>query len=59
LGVDAVWLSPIFLSPMADFGYGADTAIDPLFGTMDDFDELLATAHALGLRLLDWAQSHQ
>lgn len=54
LGVDAIWLSPIFASPMADFGYDvADyTAIDPLFGTMADFDALLAAAHEHGLKLL-------
>ena len=48
LGVDALWISPIFPSPMADFGYDvADyCAIDPLFGTMADFDRLLAAAHA-------------
>ena len=46
LGVDAVWLSPIFTSPMADFGYDvADyIGIDPLFGTMADFDEAMTTA---------------
>ena len=44
LGIDAVWLSPIFPSPMADFGYDISdyTGIDPLFGTMDDFDALVA-----------------
>jgi len=54
LGVDAVWLSPIFRSPMADFGYDiADyTDIDPLFGTLADFDRLLAAMHQRGLRLL-------
>jgi alpha-glucosidase len=54
LGVDAVWLSPIFASPMADFGYDICdyTAIDPLFGTMEDFDALLAEAHGHGLKLL-------
>jgi alpha-glucosidase len=54
LGVDAIWLSPIFPSPMADFGYDvADyTGVDPLFGTLDDFDRLLAEAHARGVRLL-------
>src|SRR5687767_9400984 len=43
LGIDAIWLSPIYLSPMADFGYDiADyTAIDPQFGTLDDFDALV------------------
>ena len=48
LGVDAVWLSPIYPSPMADFGYDISdyTGIDPLFGTLADFDALLAAAHA-------------
>src|SRR5215813_10951881 len=61
LGVDAIWLSPIFVSPMADFGYDiADyTAIDPLFGTLADFDRLLAAAHAHGLKLiLDLVPNH-
>ena len=54
LGVDAVWLSPIFPSPMADFGYDISdyTGIDPVFGTLDDFDALLEAAHGLGLKLL-------
>src|SRR6058998_1656788 len=54
LGVDAVWLSPIFPSPMADFGYDICnyTDIDPLFGTLADFQELLDAAHANGLKLL-------
>jgi alpha-glucosidase len=54
LGVDAIWISPIFTSPMKDFGYDVSDyrAIDPLFGTMDDFDALLAAAHECGLRLL-------
>jgi alpha-glucosidase len=54
LGVDAIWLSPIFPSPMADFGYDVSdyTGIDPLFGTMADFDALLAAAHQHGLKLL-------
>ncbi|HJU14857.1 MAG TPA: alpha-amylase family glycosyl hydrolase [Stellaceae bacterium] len=54
LGVDAIWLSPIFPSPMADFGYDVSdyTGIDPLFGTLDDFDALLAAAHARGIKLL-------
>jgi alpha-glucosidase len=61
LGVDAIWLSPIFPSPMADFGY--DVAeycdVDPLFGTLADFDELLAAAHARGLKvMLDWVPNH-
>ncbi len=61
LGVDAVWVSPIYPSPMADFGYDvADyTGVDPLFGTMADFDALLAAAHAKGLRLiLDFVPNH-
>ena len=61
LGVDAIWLSPIFLSPMADFGYDVAgyTEIDPLFGTVDDLDELIATLHDQGLRLLlDWVPNH-
>ncbi len=61
LGVDALWLSPIFVSPMADFGYDISdyTAIDPLFGSMDDFDALLAAAHALGMKvLLDFVPNH-
>src|SRR6202049_3084711 len=54
LGVDAIWLSPIFPSPMADFGYDiADyTGVDPLFGTMEDFDALVKAAHAAGLKII-------
>lgn len=54
LGVDAVWLSPFYPSPMADFGYDvADYCeVDPLFGTLADFDELLEGAHRRGIRLL-------
>src|SRR5262245_22141842 len=61
LGVDAVWLSPIFPSPMADFGYDiADyTGIDPIFGTLPDFDALAAVAHDLGLKvILDLVPNH-
>jgi len=61
LGVDAIWLSPIFRSPMADFGYDvADyEGIDPLFGDLTDFEELLAGAHAKGIRvLLDLVPNH-
>ncbi len=61
LGVDAVWLSPIFRSPMADFGYDiADyTGIDPLFGTMADFDALVSAAHRSGLKIiLDLVPNH-
>jgi alpha-glucosidase len=61
LGVDAVWLSPFFRSPMADFGYDvADHCdVDPLFGTLADFDDLVARAHELGIRvLIDWVPNH-
>ena len=54
LGVDALWLSPIFPSPMADFGYDISdyTGVDPLFGSLEDFDRLLSASHAKGLKLL-------
>ena len=61
LGVEAMWISPIFLSPMADFGYDvADyRAVDPIFGSLADFDRLLAAAHAKGLRIiLDFVPNH-
>jgi alpha-glucosidase len=61
LGVDAIWLSPFFTSPMADFGYDiADyRAVDPVFGTLADFDALVARAHALGLKvIIDQVYSH-
>jgi glycosidase len=54
LGVDALWLSPIHPSPLADMGYDvADyTAVDPAYGTLEGFDSLLAAVHARGLKLL-------
>src|SRR3546814_17076498 len=61
LGVDAIWISPIYPSPMADFGYDvADyCGIDPRFGTLEDFDALLAAAHQRGLKLLlDFVPNH-
>jgi alpha-glucosidase len=61
LGVDALWLSPIFRSPMADFGYDvADYRdVDPLFGTREELDALVADAHARGIRvILDWVPNH-
>jgi alpha-glucosidase len=61
LGVDAIWLSPIFPSPMADFGYDISdyTGIDPLFGRIEDFDALISAVHASGLKLiLDLVPNH-
>jgi alpha-glucosidase len=61
LGVTAVWLSPIFPSPMADFGYDVSDYcdVDPIFGTLEEFDALLAACHERGLRLiLDWIPNH-
>ena len=61
LGIDAVWLSPIFPSPMADFGYDISdyTDIDPLFGTLEDFDALVRAAHSNGLKIiLDLVPNH-
>ena len=61
LGVDAVWLSPIYPSPMADFGYDVSDYcdVDPIFGTLADFDSLLAAVHERGLRLiLDYVPNH-
>ncbi len=61
LGVDAIWISPFFTSPMKDFGYDvADyRAVDPIFGTLADFDALIVRAHALGLKvLIDQVYAH-
>ena len=61
LGVNVIWLSPIYRSPMADFGYDiADYCdIDPVFGTLQDFDDLVEAAHARNLKvLLDWVPNH-
>ncbi|XP_036212683.2 maltase A2 [Bactrocera oleae] len=61
IGVTATWLSPIFESPMADMGYDVTnfTKVDPLFGTMEDFDAMLAKAHELGLKIiLDFVPNH-
>jgi alpha-glucosidase len=61
LGVDALWLSPVFRSPMKDGGYDVSDyrGVDPLFGSLAELDALLADAHARGLRvLLDWVPNH-
>ncbi len=61
LGVGALWLSPFYRSPMADFGYDVSDYedVDPVFGTLADFDALLAAAHVRGLRVLvDWVPNH-
>lgn len=61
LGVDAIWISPCFPSPMKDFGYDVSDYcdIDPMFGTLADFDALLEAAHAREIRiLLDWVPNH-
>lgn len=61
LGVDAIWISPFFTSPMDDFGYDvADyRGIDPSFGDFDDFDCIIERAHALGLKvIIDQVYSH-
>jgi alpha-glucosidase len=61
LGADAVWISPIFPSPMADFGYDVSDycGVHPDFGTLADFDALVAAAHARGLKvILDYVPNH-
>ena len=54
LGVDAIWFSPLYASPMKDYGYDISDyrAINPLFGTMEDFDRLLEERHKRGLRVI-------
>ena len=61
LGIGAIWLSPFYKSPMADFGYDvADYCdVDPMFGTLADFDELVNLAHERGIKMLiDWVPNH-
>jgi alpha-glucosidase len=61
LGVDAIWICPFYRSPMTDFGYDVMDYcdVDPLFGTLDDFDRLLADAHARDIRVIvDWVPNH-
>jgi alpha-glucosidase len=61
LGVDAIWISPFFKSPMLDFGYDVSDykAVDPMFGSLQDFDALIAEAHRLGLKvMIDQVISH-
>lgn len=61
LGVDGIWISPFFRSPMLDFGYDVSDYrdVDPMFGRLEDFDALIARAHELGLKvLIDLVLSH-
>lgn len=61
LGINGVWISPFYPSPMVDFGYDItdQTGVDPIFGTLEDFDRLLNKAHALGLKvILDFVPCH-
>jgi len=61
LGADAIWISPFFTSPMKDFGYDVSDYcdVDPMFGNLADFDQVIATAHALGLKvMIDLVLSH-
>jgi alpha-glucosidase len=54
LGIEAIWISPIFTSPMRDFGYDVSDycAVSSLFGSLSDFDELLFAAHGAGIKII-------
>ena len=54
LGADAIWISPFFPSPMKDFGYDVSNYVDvdPMFGTLSDFDSLIAEAHRLKIKVM-------
>ena len=61
LGIDAIWLSPFYSSPQKDAGYDVSNYVDvdPIFGTLADFDELLEKAHSLGIRvMIDLVPNH-
>src|SRR5262245_23220903 len=61
LSVEAIWLSPFYRSPMADFGYDVSDYcdVDPVFGTLADFDALVAGCHERGIRVVvDWVPNH-
>ena len=61
LGADAIWISPFFTSPMKDFGYDVSNYVDvdPMFGSLTDFDGLIAEAHRLNIRvMIDLVMSH-
>lgn len=61
LGIDAIWICPFYKSPMRDFGYDVTDycEVDPIFGTLEDFDRLLQSAHELDLKvIIDFVPNH-